>query len=344
MPSIKSNNTSTSNVKRSTSNNSNINFNIEGMDNFFNNFQNDINTSGGDIISQFQTLEKATHDLEKMKKQVQEMKWQHEAFIVQKLRKEFVENKSVFFKKLISFAYPLSKELYLKHKDILVDSLIQKNVHTYTFKGRPDYYDNDKYYYYPKFDLDLSKMVYYEDIGKNENMFFSDELLTLLSTKEILFSYLSKNNSIEWSFDRIEQFKDRINFKNLLQNKSIDWSEDSANMLYERFYTDKEINDKKGIELKEYILETAKSNRISSLYKYGEYSDKILDDNLGTINWSDLSRNKYLPFTLQYLIRYKDFWKYDKLVYNRGLYEKVFEPILNDNIVDDLLTLCCYKK
>jgi hypothetical protein len=47
-----------------------------------------------------------------------------------------------------------------------------------------------------------------------------------------------------------------------------------------------------------------------------------------------------VPYSIELLKTYKDYWDFDKLKENKGFFDKALAPLLTDRIVDKLLKLC----
>ena len=54
--------------------------------------------------------------------------------------------------------------------------------------------------------------------------------------------------------------------------------------------------------------------------------------------WYTLSYNEGIPWSLDIINEFYDLWVWDNLTWNMKLWEKVFYPYLDDDVIDDLLS------
>ncbi len=54
-------------------------------------------------------------------------------------------------------------------------------------------------------------------------------------------------------------------------------------------------------------------------------------------DWNSLSHNKSLPWSIALIKKYKEKWNWINLTRNMTIYEKVFQPLLNDEFIDEVM-------
>jgi hypothetical protein len=67
------------------------------------------------------------------------------------------------------------------------------------------------------------------------------------------------------------------------------------------------------------------------------WSKELMEKFIDKWYWTDLSRNPWIPWTLDLLEYFNDYWDWDILQYFPDMWDKVFNPLLNDDTIDMIL-------
>ena len=134
----------------------------------------------------------------------------------------------------------------------------------------------------------------------------------------------------------------RMDSKNLSKNESLPWS----NELLERFDDKWHWNNKKNYESKDskYIL-TKDINSLSTNEKL-PWSEDFIEKYKDKWNWDMLSTNNGLPWSMHLLEKFEDQWVWfnkeqdmtASLWVNNTLWEKVFKPYVNDEMIEEVIS------
>jgi hypothetical protein len=122
-------------------------------------------------------------------------------------------------------------------------------------------------------------------------------------------------------------------------NNNIDWLDNEMKEYLLSKVQGTEYEEKLKEEIKNHSTETAIWKRISN-NRYREWDEVFISENIMNFNWKLLSGNPGLPFSVELLNKYRDYWDVEQIQSNKGLYDKALSPLLNDRIVDQLLKLC----
>jgi len=156
------------------------------------------------------------------------------------------------------------------------------------------------------------------------------------------WSGLSANPSLPWSIELIEKYKNKWSWYELSENPSLPWSIE----LIEKFA---------GMTGKDY-LEKNPNTTLSIEFIENSHIGR------GNWSWSKLSSNKFLPWSIDLIIKFQDKWDYkelfknpsfplsigiieqfkdkwdwDEFSNNDSIYEKAFRPYLTDKLIDEIM-------
>jgi serine/threonine protein kinase len=125
---------------------------------------------------------------------------------------------------------------------------------------------------------------------------------------------LSNNEALPWSLELIEKYKDKWDWDSLNMNEGLPWSI----KLFEK-YIDKWT--------------------FGSLYINDGFpwSIELLEKYENKWNWKHLSSKESIPWSIELLEKYKNKWDWFELKSNASLYKKVFQPLLNDEFIDEIM-------
>ena len=167
------------------------------------------------------------------------------------------------------------------------------------------------------------------------------------------FTELSLYNSVQWNPQLLRAFSDRWEYSSsgLLCNPYLPWDDDTLPDLLTELYAAKyEADNEEELdeaEAEEYLTEAkAVALKMKRHYwsrhsadRFRDWTPEYLRQNAGQLDWQELSANPALPFSFALLTEFAEDWDWNGLSANYGLYQKVLQPLLSDNIVDEFLTL-----
>lgn len=167
------------------------------------------------------------------------------------------------------------------------------------------------------------------------------------------FTELSLRNSVQWNPQLLRTFSDRWEYSSsgLLRNPYLPWDDDTLPHLLAELYAAKyEADNEEELdeaEAEEYLTEAkAAALKMKRRYwqrhsadRFRDWTPEYLRQHAGQLDWQELSANPALPFSFALLTEFAEDWSWKGLGANYGLYQKVLQPLLSDNIVDEFLTL-----
>lgn len=258
---------------------------------------------------------------------------------------------------------PWSKEIIELGKDVWNWELLQSyNIIEWTFDDIENYKDLINWSFVPdlKLDWDTKKIYqfieylnfkvapsrssinYQEYLHKNERAYdcfsakedieWNDKLIIEFYNTWDWF-YLSKNNGIDWTMERIEKFEQGINFNSLSDNKSINWNY----CLIKKYFNELD-----------FLSLVTNSSVYWTLEMFEEFFDKI--------NIYHFAKSARIDSSI--IIKYKNIWneEYKKEVYDRKadesytlhtLWESLSENknlTWNDNLIDNCIDYISFNK
>lgn len=153
----------------------------------------------------------------------------------------------------------------------------------------------------------------------SDPQFFDDNLDKWLSGPDDKFEILSGNQALPWSIPFLERFEDRWDWEKLSQCSYLPWSTE----LIDRF-TD---NWEWGGKCDGYITEDEDGNQLPEPIPISNcYSTGIVT-------------NPHLPWTIDFILKYRHRLDLNQLAENNGVWDKVFKPYMNEKMVDTLFRL-----
>ncbi len=140
---------------------------------------------------------------------------------------------------------------------------------------------------------------------------------------------LSRNKALPWSFKLVEKYSGNWNWKNLSENTSLPWSMKLIeNYEYKWYWGGWVMASDENLD----VIEGMSGNNSLpwSLELIEKYKDKW--------DWNQLSKNSQLPWSIELVEGYKSKWDWFELQKNTTIYEKVFQPLLNDEFVNEVMS------
>ena len=150
---------------------------------------------------------------------------------------------------------------------------------------------------------------------------------------------LSRNEALPWSEPFIEKYKDKWDWEGLSKNKAFPWSE----ALIEKF---KDKRDLWGLSVNEAfpwsVVFIEKYENYWLWYRLSEnealpWSEDLIEKFQDKWDWKYLTRNEALSWSIELIEKYKYKWDWDRLRVSY-IYIKVFEPLLDDNFIDEVMS------
>lgn len=149
--------------------------------------------------------------------------------------------------------------------------------------------------------------------------FFEDHLEKWLPGPEDKFVMLSRNKALPWSVSFIERFSHRWDWDYLSCCSHLPWTEELIDY-FENYWV-------WGGEYTYNITEDEDGNRLPEPFPTGiGYSAGLLS-------------NPHLPWSLDFIKKYESRLDIDQLAANKGVWEKVFKPFVNERMVNILFRL-----
>ena len=192
--------------------------------------------------------------------------------------------------------------------------------------------------------LSLELIKKYEDkwdweyLGAHNNLPWSIELIEKYENKWG-WDNLSYNNSFPWSLELIEKYEDKWNWERLSGNNSLPWSSELIEKYEDKWdwsYLSWQYFFPRSFELLEkyrYKWHWDNLGRNESL----PWSIELIEKYEDKWHWSHLSWNKSLSWSMDLIEKYRDKWGWASLSKNNGIYEKVLQPLLNDEFIDEIM-------
>lgn len=177
---------------------------------------------------------------------------------------------------------------------------------------------------YSKIPIIRSLGLYWTEMSQNESIPFQNDIFQYYKNKWD-WIFLSSNNNLFITNDQIEQNKHKIIWtskdkgrQTIASNRSLPWSEELIDK-----YLDKwdwhELSMNEGIPWSEEIIHKYQSKLQTSLF-----------------------RNKSLPWSLDFILNHEnkcfDVWVYSGGQISEKIWNTSFKPILDDNLVEEILT------
>lgn len=193
-------------------------------------------------------------------------------------------------------AIPLSIKLIEKHKNIW-------NVHHWSSIN-----------YFNKF-ITWNEVFLYKEyflleaLSSNENLIWTLELINQYEDKWN-WSSLSANKNLPWSLELLEKYEHRWDWNNISNNQSIEWTAKLIERFDNKLYFDTILNDNQ-INEGEYWCED--SNYGLSSNKNVCLTEELIEKYIDRWNWSILSENEKLPWSVDFFNKYILRWDLHKL-------------------------------
>ncbi len=170
----------------------------------------------------------------------------------------------------------------------------------------------------------------------NSSLPWSIELLAKYADRWKWY-YLSLNKSLLYSYDLIEKFEDRWEWKNLSKNKFLPWSLELIGKFKDKWDW-KNLTENISFP---FIIEFGykKCEWAWDGFRGNGWSLDLIENYKDKWEWFFLSRNENLPWSIDLIEKIKDeFGAVQELTKNNSVYEKVFQPLLNDEFIDEVMS------
>lgn len=155
----------------------------------------------------------------------------------------------------------------------------------------------------------------WEYLSRNESLPWSINLLNKYRDKWD-WDYLCSNTGVPWSNELVELFVENINWQHLSSNEKFPWSEEFVEKYYDKL-------DWKNITYNHYFCWNEKYiNYIFTLFP---------------INGFCIAHNEGVHWNIEILRKYHNRLDYHDLVVNDSVYNNVIAPLINDDIVEQVL-------
>ena len=154
---------------------------------------------------------------------------------------------------------------------------------------------------------------------------------------------LGRNSGLPWTIILIEKYEDKWDWKSLSRNR-FQWTIELIEK-YEDKWDWKQfgLSSKSGLP---WTLELIEKYENKWAWKqFGLSGNSCLPWTLELIeeyedkwDWCGLSENSGLPWSLELIDKYDDRWWANKILQeNKGVYEKIFKPLLNDEFIEEIM-------
>lgn len=145
---------------------------------------------------------------------------------------------------------------------------------------------------------------------------------------------MSMDKNIPWTPGLIDYFKDDLDWKYLSCNSSLPWSEILIDKFIDKWDWGAFILD--GDQHVHVPGLTGNEGLPWSLQLIRKYSKNWF--------WDELSLSRNLPWSLDLIYEFYDYWNWDYLVGNNSFFDSVIGPIIDDSLVNEVMTIFCEKK
>ncbi|KXX69177.1 hypothetical protein [Flammeovirga sp. SJP92] len=293
--------TSTKRTKPSTVNKPDSVLNLNSI---IDDINRDLSESKGDLLAEFHNIEKAQDKLFSFISKL-------DGFILEldemkKPHEALITYKfrELFEKTDLNFSSLLKK--FYQTDLLFINRYLRKNKNSISRINEIDILLYRHYHFQDP--LKLEKTFNFEDDTIDE-FFFSLEELKQCNIEKLYFNEIFKNPFLKWDKDLIDYLLENTPDKNRKEN------------------------------FEDFLIEKATNYKSLDSYLFNEYSFLEINKNKDEINWDLLSANISIPFTIELLIEFKEYWNYDILHENTHLWMTIFENNINDKIVTDLIKL-----
>ncbi|KXX69176.1 hypothetical protein [Flammeovirga sp. SJP92] len=341
--------------------------NLNNVNNTLKKLISEIENGSLGVVEEFQKLEKIKEELNSTLETVNNYQKTHRELIISKVE-DFLKknNLETWFYKLVCNNYLFQENLELLFQVIRIENLIEEidlliklnsavSYQTSRFHKFNYSYNNSTkslQIHNSEFPLNnislISKHSYFINCNINVTCSYSNQLYhrtdlySIFKNKELKGVNIRNipSNLAPYNIHVLEQHKELITdqyfWVNIVQNQFMNWSNDFANYLYNNLPENiKTIYP--GWTLEFFINQ---SEIFSSLdinpYKNIEnvnFQELTLND------WSNLSQNYGVKFSLELIEKYKYQWNLDYLANNPSVWYTAFQPILNDEMILRLIKL-----
>ena len=180
-------------------------------------------------------------------------------------------------------------------------------------------------------------------IGWNESLPWSIELIEKYENQWD-WNGLSRNESLPWSVELIEKYEDKWDWESLGWNESLPWSVELIEK-YEKEWDWEDLSGNKSLPWSIELIEKYEDKWVwgdLSENKSLPWSIELIEKYEDKWDWEDyfdggLNINESLPWSIELIEKYKGKWEWAYLTRNNGIYEKIFQPLLNDEFIDEIM-------
>lgn len=153
----------------------------------------------------------------------------------------------------------------------------------------------------------FERKIWFNMLASNHNIPWTKEFIeqhtNMRGFRELSWKLLSQNTSVPWDLEFIEKHENKIDWQAFSINKGKFWTEELINTFSDKLH-----------------------------FKRAQFA---LDPNL--------SSNRFLPWSIDLLIKYKDKWDYFELAKNKVVYETIAQNITDEMIDEIISTIPDYK-
>lgn len=164
-----------------------------------------------------------------------------------------------------------------------------------------------------------------------------DDLATLYTNEElekrIKLNYpgcLSSDERVPWSIDIIDRYIHEWDWDNLSNNKKLPWSEELIDRYLDKWDFGTDLGEING----------CKSFTFGLSFNQGlPWSLKLLKKYVSKWDWKRIAYLDEIPWSLEILETFEDKWEWDRLIWNETMWQKVFYPYLDEEIMGAVLAI-----
>lgn len=203
----------------------------------------------------------------------------------------------------------------------------------------------------------------WKELSENTSIPWTAELIEKFKNKWN-WSMLSKNASIPWTAELIEKFKDKWEWWKLSENTHISWSVELIEKFNDQWYW-RGLSTNTSIPWTVELIEKFKDKWSWKILSYNsglpwglefieEYNDKwdwpllcknpdlswsisLIDKYEDKLDWESLNKNYGVLWTINLIEKYEGKWDWFKWNRDKGFFEKIFQPLLNDELIDEIM-------
>lgn len=141
---------------------------------------------------------------------------------------------------------------------------------------------------------------------------------------------LSSDERVPWSLEIIEKYEHEWNWDSLSTNQKLPWSEELIDKYLDKWDFGTDLGEIEGYQ----------SFTFGLSYNPGlPWSIELLRKYESKWDWKSLTQLDEIPWSLEILEMFEDKWHWDRIIWNETMWQKVFYPNLDEEIIGSLLTI-----